>query len=99
MDTSSSTCVWLAPNEIASHPRACNNLTPPDAKYSAELTANIEGNSNTISAPPITAHWARSNLENMAGVPRCTKSPLITTSKVASGYFCRKPSSWCACPL
>ena len=43
-----------------------------------------------MSAPPRIAQRARSNLEKIAGSPRCTKEPLMIQMRSAAGYSCAK---------
>ena len=53
--------------------------TPAFAKLSAEAVAPMTGISKTKSAPHLRAISVRKYLSRNAGVPLCTKLPLIAT--------------------
>ena len=73
--------------------------TAPWAKYSALPSAKYTGSSKTRSAPFASAIWQRWYLSTMAGIPRCMKSPLRTTTIQSACSAVRMVRSWYKCPL
>ncbi len=67
---------------------------PPSANILALAVANTQGSSKTRSAPPESAILVRSHLFMIAGVPRCMKSPLITTIIKSASVFFLASVSW-----
>ena len=73
--------------------------TAPCAKYSALPRAKYTGSSKTRSAPFASAIRQRWYLSTMAGMPRCTKSPLRTTTIQSAHSAVRMVRSWYRWPL
>ena len=67
----------LPKQRVSTTPSPSRSCTPLLAKSSALAVAQETGSSSTRSAPARKAISARTYLERRAGVPLCTKSPLI----------------------